>query len=72
MTVFVPPVFLIKKMKIIRALMKANAYSADSAKRVSGRVTRFITVRHTKNSTVRPINMMTTMRTPRSLERKYI
>lgn len=34
MAVFVPPVFLIKKKKIIRALMKANAYSADNAKRL--------------------------------------
>lgn len=34
MAVFVPPVFLIRKKRIMRSLMKANAYSPDTAKRL--------------------------------------
>ncbi len=32
--VFAPPVGLIKKKRVIRALMKANAYSESSARRL--------------------------------------
>ena len=34
MAFFVPPVLLIRKKRLIRSLMKANAYSADTAKRL--------------------------------------
>ena len=34
MAFFVPPVFLIRKKSLIRSLMKANAYSADTSRRL--------------------------------------
>ena len=34
MAVFVPPVFLIRKKRIMRSLMRANAYSPETAKRL--------------------------------------
>lgn len=34
MAVFVPPVLLIRKKRIISLLMRANAYSADTARRL--------------------------------------